>query len=427
MIQSSAATIGRARGHLLAPGAAPAHLQDPAVRRQNIALSIYDDVAAVEAEWRRFEQTADCTVFQSFDWLSTWLRHIGRREKARPLIVVGRRADGDPLFLIPLALMPGVVRRLTFLGSALCDYNAPLLAPQFPSEVSAARFRELWADIGALIRSDPQRRYDLVELTKMPQSVGGQDNPFVGLDVRLHPSGAHLAQLHGSWDEFYQGKRSSATRRRDRSKRRRLGEYGEVSFVTPREAGEIARTLDTLIEQKSRAFAQMGVANVFARPGHRDFFFDLATHPRARGLVHVSRLDVGSVQAAVNLGLMFRGTYYHVLASYHDGEIARFGPGAAHLRDLLSFAIDNGCRSFDFTIGDEGYKLEWSDRLVALYDHIAPATPRGWPVALWARSRRQLKRTIKQTPALWAAFSRLRSLLRRGRTQAHGEAARQSE
>ena len=44
--------------------------------------------------------------------------------------------------------------------------------------------------------------------------------------------------------------------------------------------------------------------------------------------------------AAVNLGLTWRGCYYHLLASYDDGELSRFGPGAAHLHELLHQAID---------------------------------------------------------------------------------------
>ena len=102
----------------------------------------------------------------------------------------------------------------------------------------------------------------------------------------------------------------------------------------------------------------MGVADIFARPGCREFFSDLALKPATRDLVHVSRLDVGSIVAATNLGLIFRNSYYHVVASDDDGDISRFGPGAAHLRDLLQHAIDRGCRRFDFTIGDERYKLD---------------------------------------------------------------------
>lgn len=410
MTESLGAILDRPHAPLLSPVAAAPPSEGTAMSRA-IALAVYDTLDTVEAEWRAFEQTADCTVFQSFDWLSTWQRHIGQRENVTPLIVIGRHAGGKPLFLIPLALVPGLVRWLTFLGSDLCDYNAPLLARDFSDRVSPTRFRELWAEVCRLLQNVPQHRHDLVALTKMPKLVGAQANPFLGLDVRLHPSGAHATQLQGSWEEFYQARRSSSTRRRDRTKRKRLGEYGEVQFVTPQETGEIARTLETLMAQKSRAFARMGVVNIFTPPGHREFYFDLAANPRLRHLVHISRLDVGPAWAAVNLGLMFHGAYYHVLASYDDGEVSRFGPGAAHLRDLLAYAIAHDCGLFDFTIGDEGYKLEWSDRLIELYDHVAPATLRGWPIALWERGRRHLKRAIKQNPALWGAFSRLRSAL----------------
>jgi CelD/BcsL family acetyltransferase involved in cellulose biosynthesis len=392
-----------------------------------ITVAIHDDLAAVEADWRRFEETADCTVFQTFDWLSAWQRHIGQRNGVTPAIVVGQGADGRLLFLIPLAVAPGVVRRLTFLGSDLCDYNAPLLAPDFSDQVKPPQFLALWAEICSLLQRHPRCHHDLIDLTKMPETVGRQCNPFAGFDVRLHPSGAHFVQLQGTWDEFYRAKRSSATRRRDRSKRKRLSESGELRFVTASKPDEVARALTTLIEQKDKAFARMGVTSVFAPPGHRDFYFDLATDDRMRHLVHISRLDVGAVPAAVNLGLTFRGSYYHVLASYDDGELARFGPGTAHLRDLLCYAIGRHMSVFDFTVGDEPYKLEWSDGARHLYDCTAPATARGWPAATLARCGRHIKRSIKQNPVLWTVFSRLRAALhvvRFGRSDTHEPASR---
>jgi CelD/BcsL family acetyltransferase involved in cellulose biosynthesis len=383
----------------------------PAMARPAIEIAIHDGLDVLEQEWRRFETEADCTVFQSFDWLATWFQHIGRRSGVTPAIVAGRRAGGELLFLAPLAVVPGLVRRLTWLGSDLCDYNCALLAKDFSEQVTPAQFDELWAEICRRLQRQPQDRHDLVELKKMPETVGAQSNPFVRLDVGLNPSGAHLMPLNGTWDEIYNAKRSSATRRRDRTKRKRLGEFGEVAFVTPQEPDEIARTLETLVVQKSKSFARMGVANIFALPGRRDFFFALATDPRTRHLVHVSRLDVGSICAATNLGLIFGDCYYHILASYDDGEVSRFGPGAAHLRDLLCYAVERGLRCFDFTIGDERYKLEWSERTLRLYDMVMPVTARGWPVAALARGRRRLVRAIKQNPALWTTFSRLRAAL----------------
>ena len=62
--------------------------------------------------------------------------------------MVGRRADGEMLFLLPLAVRArGWCGGSTFLGSELCDYNAPLLAPDFSVEVTRERFLALWPEI----------------------------------------------------------------------------------------------------------------------------------------------------------------------------------------------------------------------------------------------------------------------------------------
>src|SRR5208282_1051493 len=69
--------------------------------------------------------------------------------------------------------------------------------------------------------------------------------------------------------------------------------------------------------------------------------------------VHISRLEIGAVCAAVNFGIVFGDCYYHVLASHEDGELSHYGPGALHLRELLAHAIRLDLKRFDFTIGDE--------------------------------------------------------------------------
>ena len=155
--------------------------------------------------------------------------------------------------------------------------------------------------------------------------------------------------------------------------------------------------------------ARKGIADIFAPPGHREFYLELASNPKLRHLVHISRVDIGSTCAAANLGIVFDGCYYHVLASYVDSEVAHYGPGALHLRELMAHAISLGLQRFDFTIGDEPYKLDWSDTVLKLYDYSATKTWRGLP-ARWVSSvRRRVKRLIKQTPALWTLASRARA------------------
>jgi CelD/BcsL family acetyltransferase involved in cellulose biosynthesis len=388
-----------------APKAADAGDAAREVRRgqlpTQVRLSIHRELAAIEGDWRRFQDLADCTVFQTFDWLATLQKHIGQRQGARPVIVVGRFADDDIAFLLPFCLERQYgLKRLRWLGQDLCDYNAPLLAREFSQRVEPDRFLTIWQILQAQMHSDPALGHDWIDFAKMPERVGAQVNPFTRLKVTQNPSGVHLAHLTDDWERFYAAKRSSATRRRDRAKRGHMARQGEIRFVTAADADDARRTFETLMEQKRRFFARKGIADLFDRPGYREFYLDLATNPATRQVVHVARTEVGATAAAANLGLVFRDCYYHVLASYADNELSNYGPGSLHLREMMAYAIGRGLHRFDFTVGDEPYKLEWSDTDAQLYDFVAPVTWRGLPASAILKLFRRIKRSIKQTP--WA-------------------------
>lgn len=376
-----------------------------------LMLSVHSELAAIERAWREFEATAAATAFQSFDWLARWQRHIGSRRGTRPAVVLGRSIDGDLLFVLPLAIeRRALVRRLCWLGGDLCDYHAPIFGERLRARLGADGFAPVWHDILALLRTSPRFRFDLIDLQQMPETVGGQKNPFVDLAVTLHPSGAHIATLTADWETFYAAKRSAPTRKRERGKLKKMAEHGEIVFADVN-GPDAVRTMDVLIAQKGRALARMGVENFFARPGYREFFLDLAADPSLSNFVHVGRMTVGATIAATSFGLIHRGCYCLMLSSYDDGEVARFGPGRAYLHELLRRAIGRGLTYFDFTVGDESYKREWSDVELRLYDHTAASTMRGLPVAALTLGYRRAKRMIKQTPVLWNAFSAARNFI----------------
>jgi CelD/BcsL family acetyltransferase involved in cellulose biosynthesis len=380
-----------------------------------LTLSIHDRLEAVEAEWRSFEREADCTPFQTFDWLLRWQRHIGTRECVQPVIAVGSFAGGQTAIILPLAIdRSGGARRLCWLGQDLNDYNAPLVARDFSQRISAERFRAVWKELRVRMQREPLFRHDWIELEKMPQLVGGQLNPFFALALATNPSGAHFAELGADWKKFYASKRSSATRRRDRSKRKRLDQFGEVAFAVDADAAEAKQTLEILMAQKRRHFAHRGIPDMFERPGWREFFLDIAEQasPVVRDdkvQMHIGHTQIGALRGAAHFGVVFRDAYYHVLASYDDGPIAHYGPGALHLRELIASIVGLGLRRFDFTVGDEPYKLEWSDTHIKLGDHAAAATWRGLPALGRSMLQRRIKRFVKQTPAAWRTVSRLRA------------------
>jgi CelD/BcsL family acetyltransferase involved in cellulose biosynthesis len=381
----------------------------PNTSRPQIELSLHDDLASIESDWRSFEEHADCTAFQTFDWLSTWFRNIGVREGVQPAVVIGRH-EGTILFLLPFALeVNSLDRKVTWLGSYLCNYNGPVLARDFSRRLSPAQFPQVWRDVEKLLRD--QLRHDLVDLEKMPETIGEQPNPFCSLHVTAHVNDAYLTTFTGDWETYYAEKRSAATRKTDRRKRKRLADHGETRFIPAASRDDLVRSIDALIDEKRVSYAKLGVANMFAWPGYRDFFIEMATGPRSSRLTYVSRLDVGPMTAAANFGLIFRGRYYYILAGYDDGELARFGPGYIQLQDVMRDALERGCKIFDFTIGDEPYKRDWCDTEIRLCDYVSPVSLRGWTVAVPTVVFRYLKRSIKRNAIVWALVRKVRTLM----------------
>jgi CelD/BcsL family acetyltransferase involved in cellulose biosynthesis len=376
--------------------------------RPDIQLSLHGDLAEVEAEWRAFEAQADCTAFQSFDWLSAWQRHIGAGEGRQPAIVIGRQ-NGQTLFILPLMLSTGALRRVEWLGEFLINAGAPLLARDFAKRVSAAQFTVLWGEIEQLLRS--RLNHDLLDLGKIPETVGAQANPMRALAMTPHANDSYLVRLTGTWDEFYAAKRSSSWRKTDKKKRNRLAKFGDVQFATVTERADIERTIDALIEQKKSSYASLGVANMFEWPGYRDFYIDLATDPKRHGLVHVSNISVGGTIVAASFGLIMHGNYDYVLAGYSMGEMEACSPGTIHLQELMKLFLERGFTTFDFNIGDEPYKREWFDVETKMYDYVAPATLRGQAAAAMMRVSRAIKRFIKRNPSIWPVIRKARSLI----------------
>lgn len=377
--------------------------------RPEILISVHDEMEPLKAVWQALERTGDGTPFQTFAWLSAWQRHIGTRQGVKPAIVVGWDSEGGALFIFPFGIERGLIcNRLVWLGGEISDYHGPLLSGDFARLVSPAQFGTLWNDIRELLPT-----HHMVALSRMPERVGTQANPFMTLGgMRRHPCSAHRTMLKADWESYYSEKRSSGSKKRDRQKRRKTEELGTVAFVSPETAEAKLATLDALIAQKSVAFQRMGVTNFFEKPGYLDFYRTLAADPEAEGLLHLSHLTVGDTLAAASCGVSFGGQYYYVLASYDEkAEAARFGPGVIQLMELMAHATETGHTVFDFTIGDESYKEQWCEIEVPLFDYVEPSTLAGWaglgPRVVYLEA----KRFIKQTPVLWNWFIRLRAAM----------------
>jgi CelD/BcsL family acetyltransferase involved in cellulose biosynthesis len=372
--------------------------------RPSVLLSVHNEFSSVEAVWRRFEKVADGFAFQTFDFLETWYEHIGSKAGIDLQIVVAWGSKAKPLMILPLGIKrSGSLNTLSWLGGDLNDYNGPLLAPNFIEHVTPGEFSNLWEDIQAVLPS-----YDIAELMRQPAMIDGQPNPFLELDTKLNASGAHMTSLGRDFDTYYEEKRTAKAKRHFRSRRKKLEAMGETVYVHPKSAQDIEASVEKLVELKSSALRAMGANDFLAKPGYADFYKALTLKSGSEGMAHVSHMEVAGDYVAGNWGLVHKGRFYYLLASYDGPKFGRYAPGVQALVETMKWAVGKGVETFDFTIGDERYKHEWCETTIDLHDHLSAETFKGRVALIKARVSLAAKRTIKQTPVLWHVFTKLR-------------------
>jgi CelD/BcsL family acetyltransferase involved in cellulose biosynthesis len=375
-----------------------------------IRISATSDIASLQAVWRLFETVAVGHVFQTHGFISAWCAHIAPAEGVEPIVVTGTAEDGKLLYLLPLGIRRKLgARTVEWLGGDQADYLGGLFDSEYLARLSADG-TAFDAFVDGFVEAIGGA--DLLHFTKMPADYRGTPNPFLQAKTYPNANGAHATRLEPDWDTYYKSKRKSGWRRTDRSKERQLAELGDLSFVIADDAAKVDEILDTLFEQKREGLARIGVDDMFAPTGVRDFYRQFA-HDSLEGMgcAQISAYYCGDRIAAANYGLVFGDTYYYVLHSYDLDTFADKSPGRQLMYRLMQWSFDNNLTLFDFTIGDEAYKDKWCEVSLDLVDAAMPLTSTGNVTSgafrLWERAKRQ----IKNDETLWSAAVGVRKAL----------------
>jgi CelD/BcsL family acetyltransferase involved in cellulose biosynthesis len=322
-----------------------------------VLTSRIDDLAQW---WPRFDGSRDgaCFPFQLADHLEAWLATIGKARRIRPIFAAVFDPSDHPLLFLPLGIeQRGRVSVLTFLDGGVCDYNAPVLFDA-SKHLTSDDVRTIW---NLLHRHVPH--VDVVMFEKMPDRVGDRANPWIVLADTDQRFSAHTMNLDGRWEDY-------AARRLPRKqdsgrKRRKLRGVGALSFEIAEGSLRQTELLSATIRQKSEQFFKTG-AGGFNPAGKLAYYHATTELLAPKGLVRIAALTLDRVPLATVWGLFDQGRFFLQMPSHDQGQWSRYSVGRLLIEDLIQWGYGHGARVFDFGIGDEAYKLEYSDSKVTL-------------------------------------------------------------
>ncbi len=344
-------------------------------------VDVADDWRPV-AEWGQ----GAGTVFQNPLWLSTWFGTLNGRQGVSPLLVTVRAPDGTLALRLPLVLRRmGRRRAIEFADLDLTDFNAPLLGPAAPTGPSEAR--ALWR---AVRRALPPA--DFIRLTKLPTRLGTRPNPLAMLP------GAQASNVNGNLLRIgndYDGWRRTL----EKTVRKELERSWRVFTRDPDARFEMVRDLDrarviltAMEQQQSDRLRTKGEAYALDDPDFADFYRALVENGLSNGYTMLSALTAGDEVVATLLGVRDAHGLVMVRISNAGGRWINCSPGRLVIERTLRELHAEGCRVFDFSIGNYDYKRRFGVEAVELVNVVQPLRIGGWPVFVRSLISRELRR-----------------------------------
>jgi len=360
-------------------------------------IEIFTDFAEAEEAWQRAEAACVGYPYQRFAWLARWYEELGAHSGVRPCIASVRGADGEPIALLPLGIrLDHGARILVWMGQEVNYFHAPLLHRSLLGPEADGRFASLWA---AVQRALP--RFDAMHFERQPELLGGLENPFSKLGG-IPQEVSYQATLTGDWETYYATQVPRGVRKDSARRARRLAERVQTEFVVAQDADTALRITARMMEQKSQRWqASPDTTDFFALERYRRFYTRVASDCVDEGLVHVSALMAGDEILATHWALIADGWMAALFCGHEDGEWERLSVGTQLQHHVFQWCFEAGVESYDFSIGSDRYKQDWSDQTITVLEHFAPVTARGHALGAY----RSLKRSAKQIAPL-ARFAR---------------------
>jgi CelD/BcsL family acetyltransferase involved in cellulose biosynthesis len=339
---------------------------------------IETDPAIFWARWSHLSHKAAIpSAFQSTHWLRDWYATLGAQPHVEPLLVrVFDAVTGQDKLLMPLIrLRQSGLRILAPADLDVTDTNGPLLQPGLRLDPQGAS--ALWK----VLRRELAQHGDVLRINKMLPAAQGQANPLaLALTCRPSPSVGHRFEVSDCWDSWHRSLKRQARRESERHWR------VFQSYTDPRveRVTEPGRALAVMEQLEAIQKARMGTRcnYLLDAPAYRGFYrYRLMNGLKDGSVVLTALTSAGQVFAAA-YGVRKEKTLTLVRVAFGGEQWKACAPGRLLMERTAHLMWQEGCRSFDLSIGSYSHKQTFGCSEYPLLELCTPLTWRGIPAAL---------------------------------------------
>lgn len=372
-----------------------------------IRVIVFQDFQNALDDWASLEVSGICVNAQTAERARLWFENVSITQSAVPVIAVGRSESGETQFVWPFKMVQkNGVKCLHWIGWQQANYQMGLHTLNFARNVAHEDMHEILSHVASVAGAN------VALLHHQPFEWDGVANPMAMLPHQLSSNLGYSVLLDRDFDNLFRNRFSGKSRNTLRRKEKKLQAAGDVEMRWAGTADERHALLEVFFQQKSRQFAEQGIADPFKDEPVRAFYHDLASLPSGQdGTLEIAFLKVDSDIVAISCGIRHRDKFETLLTSIELGPVSRHSPGAI----LAKFQIEDCCRLglnfFDMGTGDAPHKADWCDVNTPLFETAIAFDEKGYLVTLPYIAQTAGKRFIKSRPALWSMARSVRSML----------------
>jgi CelD/BcsL family acetyltransferase involved in cellulose biosynthesis len=331
-----------------------------------------EGVRALKADYEHLhELTGNTLPFALHEWHLSWCEHFLNHDphiQEYPLFHVLRRKSGECVAIVPLIMSrrrfgPLKFASIALVGSdpGLTEIRSPLVSPGYE-----------WLTVHAVHEQlSHLRDWDCVQWSgmnaEMAEALEGASAP-----KWREVSCDYVLDLAPSWEKFRARLRRNVREslRHCYNSLKREGKAFE--FVVARTPSEIRVALDRFLglhAMRANMVAGTRHPNFFASRPLQAFLYEICDRLALRDAARVFQLRIGDEIVASRIAFVLRDSLYLYYSGF-DPAWSRFSVMTTTFAEALKYAIANGLKTVNLSLGAEQSKLRWSPRLVEFHSAL---------------------------------------------------------
>ncbi len=316
-------------------------------------------------DWHQLFQTAKCSPFLSWEWMSTWFEHFGEGRTA--FLITACRNDRVigllPMFCSNDAFLGITKKKLSLMGEGVggADQLDLICDPAYYDEAFTAIVRFL------LDRKD----CDLIRFDSLSSESRGidhlRDTSYLGEKGLSRFSTVTTGvcpqiDLSSGWESVLtNGKRAANFKRR----LNKIEKRPDFDFRTVVSESEASSAFERFLKLHQKRWERSGGSELTGHTRLIGFQRDLVKRMAEAGLVRFDEIWLDGECRSSVYGLDDGHTFYYYNSGY-DLDYADLSVGLVLIGLSIKSAVERGNTLYDFLRGDETYKFDWANQSVEI-------------------------------------------------------------